>query len=161
MKWIIPILFFCGLLLLMITKKPKEKIEYETKTDTVRISDTVIIFDTVRITEFQPVKEYITRYDTIKVLDTLKAFIPISVKEYSTEQYKAIIEGYKPNLLSLDIYQKQTTIFDTIRIQTNTTITKYRKPRFALSVGPGIGYDSHKVTPFIGVNFGFVLWSKP
>lgn len=160
MRWFIFLSFsIWAIILFFIFRKPKEAVEYEVKTDTVRISDTIVIFDTVRITEFQPVKEYITRHDTI-FLDTLKAFIPISVKEYSTEQYKAIIEGYKPNLLELEIYQKQTTIFDTIRINTSTTITRYKQPRFAVSIGGGAGSDGKKFVPFVGVTFGYVLWSR-
>jgi hypothetical protein len=129
-----------------------------TQSDTIRISDTIVIRDTIRIREPKPYYVEVVRTDTLVFKDTLKVPIPIEQKTYKTEDYKAVIEGYKPNLLSIDLYKKETLIRDTVKI--NNTITKLKPPRWVISVGPGIGYGPKGVEPYIGINAGFVIWCK-
>ena len=126
--------------------------------DTIRISDTVITHDTVRVREPKPYYVEVVRTDTLIINDTVKVPIPIEQKTYKTEDYKAVIQGYKPTLLSMDLYKKETLIRDTIKI--NNTITKLKPPRWVISVGPGIGYGPKGIEPYIGINAGVVLWSK-
>lgn len=128
------------------------------QTDTIRVSDTLVIYDTIRITEPKPYYVEVVRTDTLVINDTVKVPIPIEQKTYKTEDYKAVIQGYKPTLLSMDLYKKETLIRDTIKI--NNTITKLKPPRWVISVGPGIGYGPKGVEPYIGINAGVVLWSK-
>jgi hypothetical protein len=78
--------------------------------------------------------------------------IPITRNTYKTEDYTAVVEGYRPRLISMELYPKTTTI--------TNTITKIRSPRWALTVGPGVGYGPKGVQPYIGITVGFVLWSR-
>lgn len=135
------------------------------------IADTVVIVDTIRRPVPYPVVRTVTRYDTIRAQnshandsvplptidtipgDTIPSVIaPIERKVYETEDYRAEIEGYRPQLVGLEIYRKTPTI--------TNTVTEKLRPRWALTAGPGIGYGLKGVQPYVGVSFGFVLWSK-
>lgn len=152
--------------------------------DTVFVSDTLIKIDTLPLDIPKPSNVDTVRYDTLrtkprkinKVInhtkandslfvdnkptnDSLKLFrelvIPIVQKTYQTEQYKAIIEGYNPEIISMEVYPK------TVYINNTQTITKYLKPKFAVTVGPSIGYGNKQFqVNYINVTFGWVLWSK-
>jgi hypothetical protein len=134
--------------------------------------DTVIIRDTIRPEVPEPEVIRVVRYDTVRpqaepvgdvtpvavgitlTEDTVPpengVIIPITQSTYKTEDYTAIIEGYRPRLVSMELYRKTTTITNTVT----------RSPRWALTVGPGIGYGPNGVQPYVGVSVGFVLWSK-
>ena len=71
---------------------------------------------------------------------------------YRTDDYAAVVEGYRPRLVSSELYPKITTV--------TNTITNTRSPRWALTVGPGVGYGPGGIRPYIGVNVGIVLWSR-
>ena len=66
--------------------------------------DTVIVFDTIRLPAPEPVYVYIVRTDTVVPDDTGTATVPITQHTYMTDAYKAIVEGYKPKLLDLELY---------------------------------------------------------
>lgn len=133
--------------------------------------DTVVIRDTIRPPVPAPEVITVVRHDTVRPQakppegetpdvatsaipgDTTpgnEAIIPITQNAYVTEDYAAIIEGYKPRLVSIELYPKTTTV----------TITKTRSQRWALTGGVGVGYDGRGVRPYVGVTFGVVLWSK-
>lgn len=139
--------------------------------------DTVIIRDTIRPPVPKPEVITVVRYDTVRPQakpvegvtpdlatvtlpeDTIPritpendVIIPITQNTYKTEDYTAVVEGYRPRLVSIELYPKTTTI--------TNTITKTRSPRWALTAGPGIGYGPNGVQPYVGVTVGFVLWSK-
>lgn len=139
--------------------------------------DTVVIRDTIRPPVPKPEVITVVRYDTVRPQakpvegvtpalatvtlpeDTIPritpendVIIPITQNTYKTEDYTAIVEGYRPRLVSIELYPKTTTI--------TNTITKTRSPRWALTVGPGVGYGPNGVQPYVGVTVGFVLWSK-
>lgn len=126
--------------------------------DTIQMIDTVIIRDTIRIDKPTPYYVEVFRVDTIAQIDTLTVTVPIERKTYKNEDYEAIIEGYKPSLISMDIYKKTTLIRDTIQI--NNTITRYTPPRWAVSVGVGTGYGPKGIQTYIGINVGYVIWSR-
>lgn len=137
---------------------PAPEVKETIVSDTIRTSDTIVMFDTIRIYEPIPYYVEVVRLDTVAQIETVAVTVPIEQKIYQNENYKAVIEGYKPSLLSMDIYQKTTLIHDTIQI--NNTITKYKPPRWAVSVGPGVGYSPKGMQPYIGINVGYVIWSK-
>lgn len=138
--------------------------------------DTVVIRDTIRPPVPKPEVKPV-RYDTVRPQnrpaedaipnvaavplpeDTIPritpendVIIPITQSTYKTEDYTAVVEGYRPRLVSIELYPKTTTI--------TNTVTNTRSPRWALTVGPGVGYGPNGVQPYIGVSLGFVLWSK-
>lgn len=88
--------------------------------------------------------------DTPSVLPSGEVEIPIERKTYQTEDYKAVVEGWRPNLVSMEVYPKTTTI----------TQTKLKKPVFSLTLGPGVGWDGKEIKPAIQLTAGFVLFSR-
>lgn len=73
--------------------------------------------------------------------------IPITEKEYKTEDYKAVVRGWRPELVSMELYPKTTIV--------------QKRPRWSLTVGPGCTYTSDgEFKPGINATLGFVIWSK-
>lgn len=83
--------------------------------------------------------------------------IPIERKTYQGEDYKAVVEGWRPVLASIEVYPKTNTITE---VRTETVVQK-KKPLFGLVVGPGVGYDIEgKLRPTVSATLGLVLMSK-
>lgn len=128
--------------------------------------DTVIVYDTIRPPIPEPIIRTVVRYDTIHpqnepvgdtvpplTVDTIPSVIvPIERKVYETEDYRATVEGLRPHLVGMEIYRKTSTI--------TNMVTEKARPRWALTLGPGVGYGPKGVQPYVGVSFGVVLWSK-
>lgn len=115
-----------------------------TITDTV--SDTR--YDTVRYG--YPVAFYWSYRDTLFVHDTI---LIREEKVYKDSTYTAWVSGYQTNLDSIEVYPRTVTNYIT------KTVTKTKKPKWVISVGGGIGYNG-KIEPYVGLNAGYVIWSK-
>lgn len=118
--------------------------------DTIRIRDTVRdsipypVIETVvqEIPELFPV--YITLTgDTIH--EPVYIPVPITQKEYQTENYRAWVSGYKPSLDSVWVYPEKIIIRE-----------KPRRWGLGLSVGYGIGRNG--LSPVIAVTVNYNLW---
>ena len=121
--------------------------------------DTIIVRDTVReyypqevvrtIVRTERVEVPIVRYDTIK--EVVEVEIPIEAKEYKSEEYYAIVEGYNPRLKSIEVYPRTAYI--------NTTETIKERKRWGVSVGVqgGYGFTPKGWQPYagVGVSFGY------
>lgn len=147
--------------------------------------DTVVVRDTIRPGVATPRKSIITRVDTVRLqinpndhkyerVDTIKRqakpdtargvsvgpdgsiLIPLSQVEYKTDDYRAVVEGYKPRLVDIELYPKVTRITE--------TVTKLKTPppkRWALTIGPGVGYGPDRtLRPFIGATVGLIVIGK-
>lgn len=118
--------------------------------------DTVVVRDTLRLPVPPPRRITEVRTDTLYIAtaagDTVTAELPVTQVEYSTLEYKAILEGYKPRLVSMEVYPKTITI--------NRVETVVRRPRWGVTAGVGGGYDGNKFVPHLGVTVGWVVWSK-
>lgn len=88
--------------------------------------------------------------DTPSVLPSGEVEIPIERKTYQTDDYKAVVEGWRPNLVSMEVYAKTTIV----------TTTRLQKPRFAVSVGPSVSWDGKAYKPAISLTVGYILFSK-
>lgn len=121
---------------------------YVTKTDTV----TVTRIDTFRYDK--PVPVFVRSTDTLVVHDTI---LVKEQKVYSDSTYTAWVSGYQTNLDSIEVYQRTVTNYITNEV--TKTVTKIKKPKWVISVGGGIGYNG-KVEPYVGLNAGYVIWSK-
>ena len=120
--------------------------------------DTVIVRDTLRDTVFVPKYVRIVRIDTVLVQlpgDTVKVpvSLPIERKTYATDNYKAVIEGWHPELIELEIYPV------TKYITTTRTETVRKRSRFGIGVQAGYGTDGRRLTPYVGVGVQYNLWS--
>ena len=123
--------------------------------DIVNTTDTVTVTQIVRDTVLRPIVVRQVRIDTVwlSTIDTVKIpiLIPIEQKTYQTNEYKAIIEGWRPSLIEMEVYRETQYI-------TNTQ-TRYikTKPRFGLGVQAGAGFNGQHITPYVGVGFQYNL----
>lgn len=129
------------------------------------IIDTVIVRDTIFDIKCIPEKVYITRNETIYVrsIDTLiindyKAssdsvgiVVPIQRKEYRTDDYFAIIEGYKPSLISIELYPETKYITQT----TTNTVTKQKRFNVGIQLGYGYGVINQKPDIYVGLGVNY------
>lgn len=144
-------------------------------------TDTVMTTDTLRDTVLTPQIRTIIRWDTmrleIKPADSTKSqngntlppdttyrdaepridsggnlSIPITRKVYKTEDYRAEVEGYRPSLVSMEIYRRNMEI--------TREVTKVKRPWLAVTAGGSAGYIDKQVKFMPAITAGIVLWSK-
>lgn len=142
--------------------------------------DTVVVTDTLRKDVPVPRIEYRTKYDTVRIkispqdgtgrpIDTktpdstkeddsgqeIDVQLPISAKVYQTDDYRAVVSGWRPSLDSMEVYRKTNTVRETIT-KVNTI-----RPRWVLTAGVGAGYTAERqIAPHLGITFGWAIWSK-
>lgn len=121
--------------------------------------DTVTVTDTV-VREI-PVPRTVTvvRIDTCYLsspTDTIRipVAVPIERKTYTTPDYRAVVEGYRPSLVEMQVYQKQQTITQTIPISN-------KSKRWGIGIQAGYGYipTVNKTALYIGVGVQYDLLS--
>lgn len=124
----------------------------------VTLSDTVVRVDTLRDTVLVPQRVYVSRIDTCMMEvpgDTVRVpvIVPIERKEYKTEDYRALIEGYRPSLVSMEVYPK-TKIITQTQIRTVTKKTRW-------GIGPQIGYgfNGREWMPYVGIGVQYNLFA--
>ena len=123
--------------------------------------DTVHIRDTVRATIPQPVKETPKRIDTVYLpilidtttdrtveSDSISVLIPITSKEYETDDYRAIVSGYKPSLDFMEVYRDKEII---------TLSPLQKKKHWGLGLQTGYGYPSGGYFG-IGISCNLFIW---
>lgn len=126
-----------GLVISLIWKpkyqEPQSKVI--TQAVTVTKTDTLIYYLPKYITE-----RYV-RVDTLFVRDTILVEMPITQREYQDSTYHAYISGYKPNLDSIEVYQRTVRINTIVTEKIPTTTS-----RWVITAGLnfGVGY----VAPF-------------
>ena len=124
-------------------------------TETRTLRDTSIITDTVRDTIPRPLLVRFDHWDTIPfpvpiyegtdtVRDTLYVPVPIERKEYLTDDYHAVISGYRPRLELMEVFRRTRTV----------TVTPKAK-RWGLGLQAGVGYPHGW---YVGVGVGWDLW---
>lgn len=118
----------------------------------VPVIDTVIQIDTVRDTVPHTVIVRFDHWDTLYIpllidsgiVDSVPFAIPIEKKEYRTENYHAIISGYKPELELIEVFQKTLTI---------TVTPKPKRWGFGLQAGYGVPHGW-----YVGVGVSYDIW---
>lgn len=125
------------------------------KNETIK---TVIIRDTIRDTIPTFIDRQVVRFDTVTafahIIDTIiqrgrdpvTVYVPLPIERrtYHTDEYKAIIEGYKPRLVYIETY-KQTEI-QKVRIKPH---------RWGIGLQVGYGTNFTNVTPYIGIGLTY------
>jgi hypothetical protein len=81
-----------------------------------------------------------------------RAVIPIERKEYRTDDYRAVVEGYRVQLVSMETYPKTTVITNTERVTTT------KKRRIGVGVQAGYGFNGTKFAPYVGVGVQWNVW---
>lgn len=121
------------------------------------VVDTFVVRDTVRITEPAATSEkavmvdtaWFERADTIR--DTAYVRVPITQRIYEDKRYRAVVQGYQPRLVSLDIYNDKTYVYS------HKTIVKPAKMAVSLGVYGGLG--PRGLDYGVGVMVGFPVYS--
>lgn len=128
--------------------------------------DTLIVYDTLRDTVLVPVTRTIVRRDTVWMYvvrdpegltaDSVRVTVPIERKVYQTVDYRAIVEGFRPELVSMEIY-RQTQYID--RTQTVTT-PDHRRWGIGLQAGYGVAVRDGRMvgTPYVGVGAQYSIF---
>ena len=135
-------------------------------------NDTIYIHDTIRIVEPTHIKETIVRHDTIffpiyneldsssnltsnltsnLVQDSVEVVIPITERTYEDSTYKAVVRGYNPELVSLDIYNttKYYPVVERVKV----------KPKVVVGIGPYAGFGNKGFNYGIAVNVSMPILS--
>ena len=86
-----------------------------------------------------------------KVSDSAKVVIPITERTYEDSTYKAVVRGYNPELVSLDIYgtTKYYPVVEKVKM----------KPKITISAGVYGGFGSKGADYGLGVMVGVPIWS--
>lgn len=123
----------------------------------VEIHDTTTIITTVRDTVREVITRTIVRVDTVRLAtadtttrdDSANVGLQIEQVTVKGEHYTAVIEGFRPVLvdMQLDLPTQYIT----------TTKTETVRKRWSFVVGPqvGAGYGVGGFTPYVGVGFTF------
>ena len=130
------------------------------RTDT--ITDTIPKLVTERIvrTEFVPIVSLEAEIDTLAQEINAEAVtlvgdsvaIPITQREYQTNEYHAWVSGWRASLDSIQVYQR--TIQETI------TITKQeRRKRWGIGLQVGYGITPQGFKPYFGVGISYNLFT--
>ena len=87
----------------------------------------------------------------IEVTDSCDVVLPIHEKVYEDSTYKAVVRGYEPELVSLDIYNttKYYPVVEKVKI----------KPKVVISAGLYGGFGSKGADYGLGVMVGVPIWS--
>ncbi len=123
--------------------------------------DTVHIRDTIRDTIPKPVKETLKRTDTVYLPilidtttdrtiggDSIPVLVPITSKEYKTDDYRAVVSGYKPSLDSMELYRDNKII---------TLAPLQKKKRWGFGLQAGYGYPGGWYFG-IGISCNLFIW---
>lgn len=129
----------------------------EKKEEPIQIKDTISItkIDTITIIKPQPIVEYRDRIirDTLYNTDSIlvPVDVPIETKVYQDSNYRAVISGYRPQLDTISIFNKN-------QIQYINKITyKTKKWNISPAVGFGYGMFGKKFDMYVGfsINYNF------
>lgn len=125
------------------------------KEEQIQIADTITIIkrDTITIIKPQPIVEYRDRIirDTLYSIDSIPVPVnlPIETKVYQDSNYRAVISGYRPQLDSISIFNKN-------QIQYINKITyKTKRINFSPSIGFGYGMFNKRIDMYVGFSIGY------
>lgn len=120
--------------------------------------DTVTVTDTI-VREI-PVPRTVTvvRVDTCYLpgpVDTVRVpvAVPIERKEYGTPEYRAVVEGYRPELVEMEVYRQTNTVTVT------PAIAKPNRWGVGIQVGYGLTPRTGRLEPYIGIGVQYNLFS--
>nr|DAM58711.1 MAG TPA: hypothetical protein [Caudoviricetes sp.] len=116
---------------------------------------TIIRTDTITIIKPQHIYKYVDRIirDTLYSIDSIlvPVNVPLETKVYEDTTYRAVISGYRANLDSISIFNKN-------QIQYINKITyKTKKWNISPSLGLGYGILNRKIDVYMGFSLNYNL----
>lgn len=125
----------------------------EIKVDTLLICDTIKVTETICVRERVVDSIMVAVTDTIVRNDTTYVYLPKQQRQYQSPQFHAWVSGYDPKLDSIKLFQ--TTKYITKEIP----VVQKQKPRFSLGITGGYGAGKDGLTPFVGLGLTYNLLS--
>lgn len=134
--------------------------------------DTLVKIDTLRDTVRVPVTRYIARVDTVWLPvveppergsdpdfgDSVRVTVPIERKIYQTDDYRAEIEGFRPSLVSMEVY-RQTQYINTVQ---TVKVPDMRRWSVGIQAGYGATIQNGRIvavpTVGVGVQYSIFKW---
>lgn len=142
--------FLAGIVFGILSHRPKQTLKIEERIDTV------IMRDTLYFPEPVPVRHYLTHVDTVWLAsgtDTVRVEVPVERKEYRTDDFHAVVSGYSPELVSMQVFPQTRHI-------THTEVRTVRKtPRWGVGVQVGGGIAGNELKPYIGIGLQYNLFT--
>ena len=114
--------------------------------------------DTITVIRIDTIRERIPHFISEKVLDTIFVEkvpenvlkLPITQKYYNTDSYQAWVSGYKPNLDSINVFNK------VVERTVNHTIDRVVYPKsIDWYLNAGSMFIDKKAAPYLGINVKF------
>lgn len=129
------------------------EVKIETVTDTLRITDTLLVEKPVPV-EVRVVDTMIVAVtDTIRLSDTVYLRLPREIKQYEDSLFRAQVSGYRPELDWIEVYPQ--TVYLTKIVKTQDV------KRWGIGVQAGYGaYASGgqvRLAPYLGVGISYNL----
>lgn len=153
LPWILVCLLVC--VVVWMRCNPHDPQTMYVKGDTIRVRDTIV--DIV----LMPVKETLKRTDTVYLPilidtttdrtvegDSIPVLIPITSKEYKTDDYRAVVSGYNPSLDFMEVYRDNKII---------TLSPLQKKKRWGLGLQAGYSYPGGWYFG-AGVSYNLFMW---
>lgn len=143
------------LLLLKTCSGPAVVVKEVVKSDTV----TLIKVDTVVIEKPVPVRVIEKRTDTLTIYrDGDTVLVPVPIRQYAFRDslYTLDVSGFNVSVDRLEVYPR--TVYKTINTSTERTIKDNRRWGLGIQAGYGYGFDSRKLSPYIGIGIQYSLW---
>ena len=128
----------------------------EVQTDTTVIHDTIYIDKPVlqKVAVTDTLRLPVLTRDTLMLHDTVLVHLPIEQRQYGDPRYTAWVSGYRPQLDSIQIYQRTEYITKEI-----TPIQKPKRWGIGLQAGYGVSLHNGQVfpAPYIGVGLSYSI----
>ena len=89
----------------------------------------------------------------LRVVDSLRVpvVVPIERRVYVTADYRAVVEGYRPRLVSMELYRQTQVV-------TETAAARPRRWGIGIQAGYGLAPRTGHFEPYIGVGIQYSIW---
>ena len=132
--------------------------EIKVKVDTLFVYDTIFIEKPVikKVEIIDTLRLPVPITDTLMLHDTVFVHLPIEQRQYSDPRYTAWVSGYRPQLDSIQIYQRSEYITKEVN-----AITKSKRWGIGLQAGYGVALHNGQLfpAPYIGVGLSYSIFS--
>lgn len=128
--------------------------EIKVKVDTLLVYDTILVEKPVikKVEIIDTLLLMVPTTDTLMMHDTVFVHLPIEQRQYGDPRYTAWVSGYRPQLDSIQIYQRTEYITKEIKM-----VNKPKRWGIGLQAGYGVTLLNNQVfpAPYIGVGLNW------
>lgn len=129
--------------------------------------DTTVIRQPIHVSAPEPASRLDLRFIMLPVVvppdsadvhpgDTLAVPVMEEMVSYENEDYRAVVAGIRPRLVSLDVWPKTIYASSTSMTAMAPSVRKLRV-NFGLTAGPGVFWDGTAIRPGIGATAGLTI----